>query len=238
MTPKNRSTGKAKPRKRSEPIVEVKRIVAPVSSSEIIVRRGQPIIRQPSPQRTIVSNVENILSVAQAVLFGTTRVNLTPFSFPWLNNMATCYSKWRWVRLRMIYIPNCSTATDGLAVLSLGYDTGDTPPTSVQLAQQSYRAVSFPVWGGVDGCEEPNKSNFDRPPSGAVIVDLDVNRMQQPWYPYEPNPNALTAGPDRNTVVPAYIDVSVGPGVVKPIGILMAKLHIEFIEPMAPSLNV
>nr|WRQ65410.1 structural protein [Tolivirales sp.] len=237
--PSQRSMAKAKPKnkQRRQGVIEVQKIEAPVASSEIILRRGQPIIRQPSVNMTFVSNSENVLSVAQAVAFGTTRVNLIPSAFPWLNNMATCFSKFRWKQLRLIYIPNCSTATNGLAVLSPGYDTGDAVPTTIQQAQQSFRAVSFPVWGGANGCDEPNRPSFASPPVGSAIVDLDVKRFNQAWYSYNPSTNPVTAGATRNTYVPCFMDLSTGAGSVLPVGIVMAKYQIEFIEPVAFGLN-
>ena len=150
--------------------------VNPPAASSMIVRRiGNPLFGNVG-ESTPVYNVENILTVTQGVAFTTTRVNMIPAAFPWLNGPASSFSKFRFEKIEIVYIPNCSTATAGTVVISPGYDTGDAVPTSVQQAQQAYRSVTTPPWGGSDGCSVMSKRGFGSIPSNAVTVVYDAGR--------------------------------------------------------------
>lgn len=235
-------------RKRKRPVKQINygstSITAPISGSSIVRRKLQIPKIITSNSSTFVCNTElanNVVGIALGAFF-TVRESLYPPYVGWLSGVAVNYSKWRWVYLRAIYIPLCPTTTTGQVVLSLGYDFNDTVPT-LNTAQQAYRSVSTPPWGGFEGTMLMNSPQA-KPGAGSVVVDVDTSRFGSgsalTYYRFV---NQTTFGAananDKNIYCPAYLDYSTfgGPAVQATFGNIYWEYCIELIEPIAASVN-
>jgi hypothetical protein len=161
---------------------------------------------------------------------------LIPTTFGWLGALSDLYSKYRWRKIKLIYIPACPTTTPGSTCMSLGYDRFDTNPASIQAMQQAYKAITFPPYAGYDGVMALQGGNV----SGAVVVDVDVTRFSKTWYPVV-GLAAFNVFPTN--VQTAYCPATCftasanGPATGTFFGTVHAMYEIEFTEPINPTQN-
>lgn len=211
------------------------------AANGMIIRRAQVPDFRTVGNACVVSNTELFATVsgAAAGVFNLTRTFLIPGFMPWVSGVSINFSKWRWVRLRLIFVPSCSTATSGTITMSLGYDNTDTTPGGIAAAQAAYRSETFPPWGGVGGIGALNDASFTSKPPQSVIVDVDTKRLTLPWYPYTNTPQFLSlTGADRNAFNPAYLDIGqLGVSSTAVVGSIFAKYEIELIEPISATIN-
>lgn len=154
----------------------------PVSAG-VVFGKSNPIVRS-SGQSTFVSNVEVNALFQVSSTFTPSVIQCMPSVVgPWLTGVASNWSKFRWRKLRWIYLPVCPTTTLGSVHMGLQYDNVDATPTSVtqMSALQSY--TTGPVWNGFQA--GPLLSGFSAPcPDGSIVVNVDVTRFERPWYSY------------------------------------------------------
>lgn len=212
------------------------RIVAP-DQGVIMQRRQIPRFIQ-GPRSVRVCNTEVLLNINTLALGATSvaRVLLMPNSLSWINGVAQNFSKWRWTRVRLVYVPSCSTATSGTFAMALGYDNQDATGSSILNVQSMYNSVSAPSWGGADGAGALTGDTFPAITPTTVAMDVDVTRFSLPWYPYSPT---IPSGVDANQNVPCYVYLAStgGPATATAIGSVFCKFEIEFIEPIPVALN-
>lgn len=164
---------------------------------------------------------------------------------PWITGVAENWSKYRWRKLRFFWVPFAPTTTQGAVHMGLQYDNIDSTPTSVSqiAALQSYSGG--PIWTGSE-CSQVLNNPKAIPPPGCVSVDLDVNRLQNPWYPYiEQASFTAQAGislATANLFSPARLIFATSNGTAAspgtPVGNLMVNYEIELIEPCAAANNL
>lgn len=203
------------------------------------------MINTPKNLPTRVTNSEALFTITSAAAgaFFNQTASLIPAAFPWLNPVASNYSKFRWVRLRLVYIPAIATNVSGSVVLGMNYDTQDSPPTSLVQAQSANLSVSAPAWAGSGGASSLH--GFPPLRGDAIAIDVDVTKFgsgdKLTYYRYMGGAayNALTAA-DKNIYCPAMISVSTGGGPTTSVqfGTLFASYVVELIEPIYASLNV
>lgn len=203
-------------------------VTAPVSGGGIVSRNLPPQINT-SGQVTIVRNCELIYLVGAAA----GRIPLAPFQTTWLEGVASSYSKWRWNKLRLIYIPSCGTSTTGNIVFGLGYDFQDSAPPSLLAASQSFHSVTTVPWAGFEGSHLLNDDTFAKPGPGSVCVDFDVNRQALMWYTHCTAATFPATAADKNQYCPAYLDVTLSGPAVTGFGQLFIKYEAALIEPIA-----
>lgn len=218
------------------------RVVVPAAAGIIMrnVPRGPKVVT--SGRSTFVTNTETLATISTSAAFASTGYSLNPLSFTWLNGLASNYSKWRWVELKLQYIPACPTTTSGQFTMSLGYDTLDTAPATMAGAQSMYRAVTAPYWAGADGAKGLH-SPGNTP--GAVDICLDTHNLGSgaglTWYRYvSPATYVAASVSDRNIYCPAqfYFCHSGGPTTAIAAGTIAAHYVIEVIEPIPSVLNL
>nr|UHS72362.1 MAG: hypothetical protein 4 [Regressovirinae sp.] len=211
------------------------RIAAP-DQGVVIKRRQMPRISQ-RPSSIVICNTESFFDIttATAGAFATSRIAIWPAQTAWLNGLYLSFSKFRWLRVRLIYVPTCATSTSGAFSMGYSYDNQDTNATSINRVQALYNSVTCPSWGGADGAGLLTGNSFPAIPATAVAMDLDVTRMAQPWYPT----GAAAAGIDANQQIPAFVQQATvgGPAVAIGTGTIFIKYEIEFIEPIVASTN-
>lgn len=213
-------------------------IVAPASGGVVT----RPIVPKFSNRgdSTIVRNTEilNNQILAAAGAFNTTNSALIAAAPSWLAGISDLYSKYRWLACELIYIPKCPTTTSGSVAMAFTYDRNDAAPTTRAQLSQSYKAINFPPYAGYDGAAYLNSNQGA---GTAIAVQLDVTKLDKPWYPTISSASFGALGVlDQNQFCPASLVVASdgGPTAATPAGDIFIKYVVEFIEPINPTMNV
>jgi hypothetical protein len=77
------------------------------------------------------------------------RLRLNPGSkqtFRYLANIATSFENYKFLKLRLVYIPRCSSQTAGSLLLSPDYDAADQPPVNELEASSNVDTVEGNAW--------------------------------------------------------------------------------------------
>lgn len=224
---KNKNKNKNKPTTR----------IASNAASGFIVRNKQPNI-QTKGSALMIHHVEPLTNVVggAAGVFVAGIVSLVPIAFPWLNGVAINFSKYRWHRLTLFYVPTIPTSSPGEMAMGLSYDRQDTTPTSMQQVQTYKDSVSSPVWGGADGS---SLFNGDKREGSVVYLDVDVKYFNEQYWRYVTNATfgAMNLA-DQNVYCAAnLIHGNFGASGATTQGRIYAKYSVELIEPIASALN-
>lgn len=211
-------------------------VTAPSGAGYLI---GTPAMRiETRSETTRVYNCEILQGFNTSALAVAVTQAMTPNPLAWLNGIAINFSKWKWVQLRYIYVPNCATSTPGAVTIGLQYDTNEAAPASRLQLSATRDSVSGPVWAGWEGATLLN--SYQKTVPGAMKVDCDVGRLQKPWYPYitATNYGGLTAI-DRNIYSPGQIVAITdgGPAVAVAAGTIYVQYVVDFIEPVSSAVN-
>lgn len=237
--PKQNEPNTNTPRNRGRSGVEFMPIAAPLASGVVTSRQRIPAITS-TTSSTLVTNTEvfHDLNAAALGAFSVTNKAILPAQASWLAGISDLYSKYRWRKLRFVYLPNCPTTTQGSGVVSIGYDRLDADPTSATSMQQAYRAITFPAYAGYEGAMALR--TFNNVP-GMVVFDVDVTRFDKAWYPIiGVTPFAALATNIQNAYCPCtmYFGSVNGPATATSFGSWFMQYVIEFIEPVNPTQNV
>nr|AIR95672.1 coat protein [Olive mild mosaic virus] len=214
-------------------------LVAPIAGSVVYSRPRVPQIRT-NQMSTIVVNTELVANITLAAVgaFSFTAQPLIPSFGSWLASIADLYSKWRWIRCSVIYIPKCPTTTQGSVVMAIVYDAQDTVPTTRTQVSQCYQSITFPPYAGYGGASALNSNSSG---GESLVSTLDTNRVDKKWYSTIGNAafTALTSI-DKNQFCPAtaLIAGDGGPVAATAVGDVFMRYEIEFIEPINPTINV
>jgi hypothetical protein len=73
-----------------------------------------------------------------------------PRTFPWLSYIARLYDKYRFYKLRFIYVNSVSTQQEGNVMMSLDYDTLDAAPSNLVQASQLAKYKLTPIYYPAD----------------------------------------------------------------------------------------
>nr|UHS72187.1 MAG: putative capsid protein [Gammacarmovirus sp.] len=129
-----------------------KGLSVPMSVGGVIAKRD-PIFANTGNSVTI-TNTERFSDVGTSATSGAYAdavIPMIPSAFPWLSGAAVNYSKWQWEYLEVIYIPQCSTTTNGLVGMAFLYDPRDGPITSMSRLSSFSGSVLNPPWAGSEG---------------------------------------------------------------------------------------
>jgi hypothetical protein len=188
----------------------------------------------------IVSNSEEltqVISSSTANGFTSVTVPLVPSQTNWLKGVASSFSKFRWIRLRVFYIPAVGTSISGRIAASLVYDGADLAPSSVSNIIAGFRATFGPVWAGQSGFDSSNPFTGH---SDMVHLDLDCSRSAKRYYPYIGLAayNALSSA-DKNIYNPATLLIGSDgiAGVSSTVGSFYLSYEVELLEPVAVGIN-
>lgn len=188
----------------------------------------------------IVCNTEEMLPLVSSGTANAFSVNtsaIIPSRAPWLAGVAASFSKYRWTRVRLFYLPAVGTTTSGRLAMSLIYDATDLSPTSMAQVISGYRATFGPVWSGQSGFDSTNPFSNR---SDMVHLDLDCSRFGKKYYPYTTLTNylAMTAT-DKTIYAPAEILVACDgvAAVTSTVGSIYISYEVELVEPVASGIN-
>lgn len=189
----------------------------------------------------MVSNTEEFSTVAGPSTPGAFAVGvfpLIPSQLNWLGGLASSFSKFRWNRLRLFYLPAVGTSASGRVASSLIYDGADLLPTKMAALIAGYRATFGPVWAGQSGFDSSNPFAVH---SDMVHLDLDCSKLAKRYYPYTTNANYVgLSASDKNIYSPAELLVGsegITTGTSVNVGSFYVSYEIELLEPVAPVLN-
>lgn len=216
--------------------------VNPPAAAGVIVGSPNPRIRTGREGEVNMCHTEMVISPNTSVAFATGNLRLLPSAFPWLSGIANSFSKWRWVTLRLIYVPQASTSVSGSFSLGLQYDEPDTDPVNLAQMSMSKGFVTGPSWAGREGGVLLGNHNM-RPPPGSIVCTVDTNRFDKLWYPFITTADLATvtaASPSLvNSYQPAICVFAVGGGPAAPVqaGNVYAQYEVELIEPIVTGNN-
>lgn len=188
----------------------------------------------------MVCNTESfgdVVSSATANQFNTATLPLIPVSPTWLRSIALSFSKFRWNRVRLFYLPAVGSSTAGRTAASLIYDGGDLSPANLAAIIAGNRATFGPVWAGQSGFDSSNPfSNH----SDMIHLDLDCSKLAKRYYPITTltNYNGLSSS-DKNIYCPASLLSGVD-GVATTtttVGSYYITYEVELLEPVASPIN-
>lgn len=186
----------------------------------------------------LISNVESLGSVTTSSTAGAASFSVSdlyPGNFGWLSALALSYSKYRWRRLRIFYVPSVSTNVNGRIAFSLKYDTADNVPTTMGQVIASNRAIFGPLYAGTGSLDSSKPFGA----TGLMHTDVDCTNFDKTWYQVG-NASSVGAlsGVDRNMYIPVSILVGVdGAPASQTVGFFYAAYEVELIEPIATILN-
>lgn len=186
---------------------------------------------RPTDNGVYVTNTEAftpVTSGATAALV--VRTALVPCAMAWLSRIAGAYSKYRWKRLRIFYLTQVSTSTEGRFAMGLSYDPIDNVLGTVDQVVSLNRSTFGPVWAGQGGFDSGNPF---APKNGLVCLDLDTTKLAKPWYNYATQENlAAMDNAERGVYVPALLSIGLdGIAGTKTVGSIYVSYEIELIEP-------
>lgn len=212
-------------------------IAAPAARTVVQIQRGPTF--QSRESGVLLSNCEPLWLLEEGVDSLVTNMVLMAGSrnLTWLPTVAKAYSKYRWRALRPYYVPLCSTGVGGEVALAINYDrSGDAAASTMNHVLTQSFAVS-----GAPHANNPSSdlSNLQsRIPPGSLAIDVDVQRFQNPWYPFISS-NAFDskgamATPDY---VPCNLLIAHTADKKGVLGRVWLSYVIELIEPTTPELN-
>jgi hypothetical protein len=221
------------------------------SNRPVVARNRAPVMSY-VPDGVIVSNTEQLTgSVINADGTGTLQKNtyfLTPAStveFPWLSRIARNYSKYRWKKLCVSYVPFAPTTFQGYYSMASAYDAEDalrfrTAPGGFAISNQPQFSIG-PLYAG--GAISSNEDHLGQGNWHGIEFDLSHNAHQ--WKLIDPGvPLTLNSGDEArlNQACGTYALVQYqGPdngGQPVTVGALYVTYEIEFTQPAVPELNV
>nr|WPR15587.1 capsid protein [Coyote tobacco stunting virus] len=234
--PASGASRKRRNRRRRKGAGAASQAISVPQSQGVIVRLNKPI--SDGRNSFLLERTESALIVTQGTAaFTVLKVNLIPPSFGWINQIAAAFSKWRWLQLMAIYIPETASTTPGNVSMGFTYDITDALPVGNAGMSNLDGYTSAPPWGGAPGAPllSTRKSWPTSMPAGAVATCLDTKRLSKPWYPYKAIP---PTGDDGNIYSPGQLVVSaLGSGTTLRTGEIYVRYRIELTEPTAPTTN-
>jgi hypothetical protein len=212
--------------------------------------------------RCVVQNFEQVSGIGANAGFTANEFQINPANattFPWLTSIGQNYQKFRFLNLRFIWTPICSTTTTGSVYIYLAYDYMDTTPTSLAQVTASDTSCSGNAWFGA-AINQQSAFSKDMSTATNIFVDYDPTRVGSPWYycrdaSTQPTAGiALTGTPTgglgtlavtQGTIhdplaIPCtlYAGVDTTNPTSGTLGYVYAAYTVEFADPIAATLNV
>lgn len=126
-------------------------------------------------QEMVVQHSEVFATLNGTNGFSGNRWVVVPQLFPWLNGVASNFSRYRWLQVGFEFITASPTSQGGSIAMGAGYDVVDDTPNSLEEVAAMSHGVLEQVWSGV---------------GGGLSVDFDCTKWNQAFYNYIPIPAA------------------------------------------------
>lgn len=134
---------------------------------------GRPIYN--GRREMVVSNSEVLATLNGTNGFSGNRWAVVPQAFTWLDGIASCFSRYRWLDVRFEFITASPTSQGGSIAMGAGYDVADQQPNSLQEVAAMSHGVLEQVWSGA---------------GGGLEVVFDCSKWNQSFYSYVKIPDA------------------------------------------------
>lgn len=218
------------------------------SGSKVVLKRAKAPVMNYTPGGVVVSNTEQLTgSVINSDGSGIVEKStffLTPASvteFPWLSRIARNYSKYRWRKLCVSYIPFAPTTSDGYFSMASAYDAEDAlrfrnTAGGFAISNQPQFSIG-PVYSG--GAMHSSEGDVGSANWHGLEFDLKHNATN--WKLVDPGvPLSLDSGDEArlNQACGTYLLTQRQSLTAGTIGALYVTYEIEFTQPAVPELNV
>lgn len=206
------------------------RVTVPASSG-FITRNRAPRANYGNSGTLTINHCEPF-STAPLLAAGALSYNTLPVipSFiPWLSGLAANFGKWRWLKMRVYYVPSCPTSTQGEVAMGFYYDQTDAIAASFVQVSSMDKAVAFAPWMGASS-------------TGGTAVQSIANCQQfdKPRYNYIGSA-AYTALPsnDKNPYTPIILAVATqgSTAAVTIAGRFWVEYTVELLDPIVSGIN-
>jgi len=164
-------------------------VSAPAANGRV-QKSSEPKIRSRSNGNTSVSHREYVadINVEENGFDLQFQYGVNPGNgalFPWLSQIASRYETYSFRSLKIIYEPQCGTASTGTLMLAIDYDSSDAPPTSKSQMMSYKNAVRAPLWFAACHFSSPPdlhrlKTNYilsGAAPPGTDIKTYDIGNL-------------------------------------------------------------
>lgn len=217
--------------------------VAAPAQAGVVTGSSRPIMRS-LKESTTITHTEVVSNLTVVTTTTPSTVACYPsLTSTWLSGVAANWSKFRWLKLRFLYVPSCPTSTSGSVHMGFLYDYADIVPTTVTAMSSLFRYSSGPVWSGTQVSSALKSARAPVAP-GAIVSELDVSRLDKPWYSYITPANLTTLVTTNASLgsmyVPARLVVLTADGsstTSTSIGRIYMQYEIEVIEPVPSALQ-
>nr|WLQ26159.1 capsid protein [Cocksfoot mottle virus] len=105
---------------------------------------------------------------------------VSPAALDRVGTIAKAYALWRPKHWEIVYLPRCSTQTDGSIEMGFLLDYADSVPTNTRTMASSTSFTTSNVWGGGDGSSLLHTSMKSM--GNAVTSALPCDEFSNKWY--------------------------------------------------------
>lgn len=138
-------------------------------------RASQPSINQSGGTKFVVRRREFVGSATNGATTGfalttvsasTPGYDLSPIeaqAFPWLSQMAPCFERYRFNKIKFDFVPSQSATTAGRYYAAIDYDYDDAVATNKESLMGNMSATEAAVWQPMSLTADPNSLNRDLP---------------------------------------------------------------------------
>nr|UHS72190.1 MAG: putative coat protein [Tombusviridae sp.] len=226
-------TGKGKAKKKGGKAQQRVNVIPVPASVGGVMRMPEPVYTGKGNKLT-VTHCEPFVVRAMTATAGSATLNygtspLIPSSCTFLSGVASNFGKWSWKKLRIFYVPACSTSTDGEISMGTYYDRSDAvTATFVQVAMME-GGVSFPPWGG-----GPSRG------MQSISTTINCDDFDKPKYAYiGTTAFAALSATDQNSYCPVSLATATqGSNVAIAVpGRFWVEYTCQLLEKIVPGLN-
>lgn len=96
------------------------------------------------------TTINNRLEISQVVGTGAFQLqyfNTLVSNIPWLSTIAAGYSRYKYVRASVEFVPHIGTQSSGQVAMAFSYDEIDTPPAGMLQIGQTNGSITRPLYG-------------------------------------------------------------------------------------------
>ena len=151
-------------------------------------------------------------------------------TLPYLKGVAQNFGKWKWLKLRIRYVPACPATTEGECAMGLYFDRQDAIAATFLQVSSMHKAISFPPWGG-----------FSNNGASTVTIDVDCTEFDKNRYSYMTSANfAALSASDENNYCPVSLALATqGSTTAVPVGgRIWFDYTIQLTDPIVPAINI
>lgn len=149
----------------------------------------------------------------------------------WLDVLSQSYSKFKFKKFAVSFVPSCSTTTSGVVAIGCGFDMAD----NVAVNTAGYQRTPATAAGGFTNSVQLWKPSSISPVWGASRVEFPQARFTEnriaTAVDWDSLATTTAAGRDRNWFADGYIVVATDGPVSTALGRVMVEYEVELFNP-------